>query len=121
MRKSGTGSGGGLGSRVVKSGPGARKVEPRAQGIRPGHVGQTGMALGDHATDAGGRKLHPAVSAKTPGYNPPVGANINSKPTVYGNSGTQAQHGRPEGTAPQQGRDILSEFGSESPNVRGRR
>jgi len=114
MRKSGVGSGGGAGSRVVKASQGGRKVEPRSHGIREGHAGQIGAALGNKAQEAGAKKLNPVVPPRTGGYNPPVGANTNSKPTNYGMCGTQGQHGGVAGTPAPQGRDILSDFGPES-------
>lgn len=113
-------AGGGMGSRVVKSSNAGRKVEPRSQGIRPGAVSQIGSALGDHAQDAGPKRLNPAIPARTPGYNAPVGANVNARPTVHA-TGSQQQHGPVSGTPKPQGRDILSGFGSESPGVRDRR
>jgi len=112
---------GGPGSRVVKKSQGGRKVEPRSHGIRPGHAAQIGGALGNKAQDAGSKKLNPVVPPRTGGYNPPVGANTNSKPVQYGNCGTQGQHGAAAGTTKPQGADILSEFGSESPAVGPRR
>jgi hypothetical protein len=117
MRSSGVGAGGGIGNRTIKHSQGGRKVEPKAMGIRPGHAAQIGTALGNKAQDAGAKKLNPVVPPRTGGYNPPVGANTNSKPVQYGNCGTQAQHGAVAGTTKPQGRDILSEFGAESPSV----
>ena len=112
---------GGPGSRVVKSSQGARKVEPRSQGIHPGHAAQIGTALGNKAQEAGAKKLDPIVPPRTGAYSPPVGANTNSRPTNYGSCGTQGQHGSVAGTPAPQGRDILSEFGRESPAVGPRR
>jgi hypothetical protein len=112
---------GGPGSRVVKNSQGGRKVEPRAMGIRAGYAGQIGTALGDKAQDAGSKKLNPVVPPRTGGYNPPVGANTNAKPTMYGNCGTQSQYGSVAGQPKPQGREILGEFGRESPIVSTRR
>jgi hypothetical protein len=49
MRRSGIGSGGGIGSRPVthRSAP---KTEPRAREMRPGGVGQLGNSQGSHVT-----------------------------------------------------------------------
>ena len=121
MRKSGVGAGGGIGNRTIKHSQGGRKVEPKAMGIRPGHASQIGQALGNHATDSGGKRLDPVVPPRTGGYSPPVGANTNSKPTNYGMCGTQAQHGPVAGTPKPQGRDILSDFGSDSAMVGSRK
>ncbi len=111
-----SGAGGGINSRVVKSGLGARKVEPKGGGIRPGHAAQIGQALGNHAQDAGAKKLNPVIPARTQGYNAPSGANTNSKPSVMAR-GTQGQHGPVAGKPAPQGRDILSDFGRDSPIV----
>ena len=111
---------GGLGSRVVTDSKSARKVEPHAQGIRPGAAAQIGHALGNHAQEAGAKKLNPVIPARTPGYNAPTGANTNSNPNVMAR-GTQAMHGPPAGKPAPQGRDILNDFGRDSAGVRGRR
>jgi hypothetical protein len=111
---------GGVGSRVVKDNQAGRKVEPRVHGIRPGAVSQIGQSLGNHAQEAGGKRLNPVIPARTAGYNAPVGAQTNAKPTIHA-TGSQQQHGPPEGSPKPAGRDILSDFGNESPNVRGRR
>ncbi len=117
LRKSGVGAGGGIGNRTIKHSQGGRKVEPRSHGITPGHAGQIGTALGNKAQETGSKKLNPVVPPRIGAYSPPVGANTNAKPTMYGNCGTQSQHGPVAGTTKPQGRDILSEFGSESPSV----
>ncbi len=121
MRSSGVGAGGGIGNRNVKHSQGGRKVEPRAMGIRPGHAGQIGTALGNKAQEAGAKKLNPAEAPRTGGYNPPVGAQTNTKSTIYGNSGTQGEHGSVAGKVAPQGRDILSSFGPESAGVKERK
>jgi len=41
------------------SGPGSRKIEPRAHAVSPAGVSQIGEALGNHATDTG-KILHGA-------------------------------------------------------------
>ena len=122
MRKSGTGSGGGLGSRNVKSGP-ARMGQP-AREMRPRGVSQIGSNLGNKSMDSGGKILKGAVE-------PVRGQSLRSVPlgnetakstarTVMAR-GTQGQHGPPEGRSPQAGRDILGAFGPDSAGVRGRR
>ena len=40
-----------MSSRLVRSGPGGRKVEPHGRNYTPGVVSQIGEALGNHATD----------------------------------------------------------------------
>ena len=101
-------AGGGMGSRVVKSSNAGRKVEPRSQGIRPGAVSQIGSALGDHAQDAGPKRLNPAIPARTQGYNPPVGANVNAKPNVHPSGG---QHSLAEPKPMATGRPVVLEPG----------
>jgi hypothetical protein len=60
MRRSGIGSGGGIGMNKHKD-VRAPKVEPRVHGVRPAHVAQYGTALGDHVTGHGtSRKGDPA-------------------------------------------------------------
>lgn len=117
MRRSGPGSGGGLGNRKVTH-YAAPKAEPRAQGIRPGHAAQIGASLGNKAMESGTKRLDPAVKPKIPGYNP-VGPTDNVRAVGVGGGrtihhcGTQSQHGPAAGTNKAQGRDILSDFGSE--------
>ena len=41
------------------SGPGSRKIEPRAHAVSPGGVSQIGESLGNHATDVT-KNLHGA-------------------------------------------------------------
>jgi hypothetical protein len=113
-------AGGGRGSRQVHSGKSAAKVEPRAQGIRPGHAAQIGLALGNKAQESGSKRLNPVIAARTAGYNPPIGAQTNAKPTIHPNGG-QGQHGPVAGTPAPAGRDILSAFGPDSAGVRARR
>jgi hypothetical protein len=55
MKKSGTGSGGGIGSKNVVHKP-VITGKP-ASGVRPGWASQIGSAIGDHITDHGGRNL----------------------------------------------------------------
>ena len=122
MRRSGTGSGGGYGSRNVRhtSNP---KSEPRPHARNPATVSQYGQMQGDHTTALGGGKTKykgdPDFTRK--GYATPVG------PTSFDNtgpgggrtvmrSGAQGQHGAPApGNPPAKGVDILNQFG---PNAR---
>jgi hypothetical protein len=112
--------GGGMGSHQVHSSKSARKVEPRSQGIRPGAAAQIGRALGNHAQDAGAKKLNPVIPARTQGYNKPMRANVNAKPNVMAR-GTQGMHGPPAGKPAPQGRDIMNDFGRDSPIVSTRK
>lgn len=123
MRRSGTGSGGGIGSNKVvhRSAP---KVEPRVQGVRPAHVAQIGTQLGTHVTQRGTPVGGAFEPRNTKAYSPPVGPTDNVAAVGVGGgrdihrSGAQGQHGPVAGQPKPEGRDILSEFGPES---RGRR
>jgi hypothetical protein len=53
MKKSGTGSGGGLGSKNVVAKP--QSLGTPARGMHPGGVSQLGSAVGNHITGDGGR------------------------------------------------------------------
>jgi len=112
-RNSGHRPGGGAGSRQVKSISDARHRNPRNQGYRPQAVSQIGQSLGNHVTERTGKVRGAVEPAKTRAYDPPVGADTNSKPNVLA-CGTQAQHGAVAGKPAAQGRDILGAFGPES-------
>ena len=106
-RNSGHRAGGGIKSNKVIHKP-QMKSEPRAQGYRPPAVSQIGQSLGNHVTERTGKVRGAIEPAKTGGYNPPSGVNLNAKPTVYG-CGTQ--HGL---TAPRElppGRPVVLERG----------
>ena len=73
MRRSGKGSGGGIGmnKHVERRAP---KVEPRARGINPSAVAQLGQHVGDHSTNnprSTGYRGEQLVRGA--GYNNPVG------------------------------------------------
>ena len=101
--------------------PGVRTGAP-AREMSPKGVSQIGTARGNRATQ-GKERLSDQESI--PGQRKPISvalgnelaAGVSRTPgggrTVH-HSGSQAQHGRPEGTPPAQGRDILSSFGPES-------
>jgi len=74
MRRSGTGSGGGYGSRNVKH-VSAAKVEPRARQIREPAVAQIGGSYGDHVTNTKGPGTgwRPGPLYGGAGYSNPVG------------------------------------------------
>jgi hypothetical protein len=101
MRRSGQGSGGGYGSRVVTHTK-APKVEPKAHARNPAAVAQYGAHVGNHRTAfGGGRTRYKGEPDFTrAGYSPPQG------PTSFSNigpgggrevmkSGQQSCHGAP--------------------------
>jgi len=100
-------TGGGFKSNKVVHRP-SPKVEPRSQGIRPQHVAQIGGKYGDHAMEAGGKKLNPIEPAKTRGYNAPIGPNVNAKPNLHP---TGSQHGLAQPRELPAGRPVVLERG----------
>ena len=72
MRRSGTGSGGGYGSRNVKHVT-APKVEPRSHRVREPAVAQIGGNYGDHVTRGGSTGCRPGSIYGGAGYSNPVG------------------------------------------------
>jgi hypothetical protein len=98
MRRSGTGSGGGYGSRPVthRSAP---KREPTARAKSPGGVGQIGNMQGNHVTSTINTPYRGEGMERGPGYNAPVGptSNMGQGPganrTNHGQSGSQGCHG----------------------------
>jgi hypothetical protein len=121
MRRSGTGSGGGYGSRNVRhtSNP---KSEPRPHARNPAKAAQSGQMQGDHVTTYGGGKTSyrgdPEFTGA--GYSSPVGPTSFSNTGVGGgrtihSSGSQGVHGSTNpGTPRPAGKDILGAFGPES-------
>ena len=121
-------SGGGITSRNNVRPP-SRPGMP-ARGINPGHVAQHGLALGNKAMNDP-KRLNPVEPKST--RNPHsvklgnevaknVGGGGPGAGRVVMGSGTQGQHGGVAGSVKPAGRDILSEFGSESkPGLGGRR
>lgn len=104
MRRSGTGSGGGIGSNKVTHRQ-APKVEPRPHARNPASVAQYGALVGDHITNKSstGYRGDPDFTRK--GYATPVG------PTSFSNtgpgggrtvmrSGAQGCHGKPDAGMP---------------------
>jgi hypothetical protein len=121
MRRSGRGSGGGIGNnKVVHSR--APKAEPRPRAMSPGGVAQLGALVGDHVTHKGkstGYRGEDLIRGK--GYSGPIGPTDNVKAVGVGGGrttyscGTQDQHGAPApGNPPAKNVDILSQFGPES-------
>lgn len=98
MRRSGTGSGGGYGSRNVRhtSNP---KVEPRANARNPAAVAQYGALVGDHITNKSSTGYRGEPDYVRKGYSNPVGptnmalSGPGAGRTIYGQSGSQGTHG----------------------------
>jgi hypothetical protein len=119
MRRSGTGSGGGFGSRNVKHVT-APKVEPKPYAKRPAGAAAIGTSYGDHVTHRGNSTGYTGERLdRGRGYAPPQGpTNMALAGPGAGRevmrSGGQAMHGAANpGNAPAKGRDILREFGPD--------
>jgi len=96
-------------------------------------VSQIGSSLGNHATEASG-KLRNAVEPVHVGAMGGMGSvplgnakaldvgkgGAGTGRVIYG-SGTNKTYGPVAGTSRPQGRDILNDFGPDSPGVRGRK
>jgi hypothetical protein len=125
MRRSGTGSGGGYGSRQHRD-VRAPKVEPRPRAVHPGGVGQLGEMQGSHVTRGEESNYRGDPFYRGRGYATPVGPTDNVAAvgcgggrTVYA-SGSQGTQGKvAAGNPPRQGRDVLSDYGPESSRPRG--
>jgi hypothetical protein len=129
VSKSGA-AGGGARSRTVTQ----RPVKTGAAGKRvsPSSVSQMGSAMGNHSTESARILRNPAdplYGGKGPaGSAAPLG-NAVAASTKCGpggsrevfRSGAQGQHGSVAGTPKPQGREILGDFGRDSPNVAGRK
>ena len=122
MRRSGTGSGGGHGSKnvtrpSVRTGSGSHSTSP-------GGVGQIGQSQGSHVTNKDETGYRGEIFHKPPNFQPvkfgnEVALNVGkggcgTGRTIY-STGSQDQHGQPAQGNPQPaGRDILSSYGPES-------
>jgi hypothetical protein len=120
MRRSGTGSGGGYGSRNVRHTT-APKVEPKPYAKRPAGVSQLGYSVGDHVTHKGQSTGYKGEAMdRGRGYAPPQGpTNMALSGPGAGRevkrSGGQGTYGATNpGNAPAKNRDILREFGPDS-------
>ena len=123
MRRSGTGSGGGHGSKNIMHSR-APKTEPRPRAINPSAVNQLGNLLGDHITNKSSTGYRGENLVRGKGYSGPIGPTDNVKAVGVGGGrttyhfGTQDQHGAPApGNPPAKNTDILSQFG---PDYKGR-
>jgi hypothetical protein len=130
-RNSGHRAGGGIASNKRVEKP-VRTGTP-SRGVSPAGVSQIGSSMGNHVTEVG-RKMNPrgAVTSSYGGKAPVNagaelgnanalrGVGVGGGRTIHG-TGSQSRHGPVAGQPKPQGRDILSEFGPDSANVRGRR
>jgi hypothetical protein len=127
----GGGPGGGNGSKATHA-PTTYFTGQPSQRINPKGVSQVGQSLGDHSMD-NAKRLNPVEPVRAGAVGGPGSTKLGNEcaldvgkggpgagRVIYG-SGAQQQHGGPADKLAGQGRDILSEFGSESPNVKGRR
>jgi hypothetical protein len=114
MRRSGTGSGGGYGSRPV-SHRSAPKAEPRARGQNPSAVAQLGEHVGDHITNKASTGYRGEQLVRGRGYEPPgmisdpvKAVGVGGGRTIY-KTGTQCQTGpvNPGNPPPNRQRDAL--------------
>ena len=116
MRRSGKGSGGGLGMNKVTHRR-AGKSEPKPRAISPAAVNQLGAHVGSHVTDGRDTGYRGEEWVRGKGYAPPQGPTDNVKAvgvgggrTIY-RSGTQCQTGSPaQGNPPPSG-EIFPGFG----------
>ena len=115
MRRSGQGSGGGLGMNKVVHRQ-APKVEPKANAINPSWVAQRGALVGNHATNTRGSTGYTGAERSAGrGYAAPYGitdpvkaVGVGGGRTIY-KTGTQCQTGSADPGSPRpQGRGILT-------------
>jgi hypothetical protein len=120
MRRTGKGSGGGIGMNKnvqpnVRTGAGSRSA-------RPAGVAQIGQSQGSHVTankdtTYRGEPLHNQRNFQPVKFGNEVALNVGpggcgTGRTIY-KTGTQTQHGGVAGTTKPTGRDILSDFGPD--------
>jgi hypothetical protein len=124
-------AGGGANSRNVTERP-VRYGTP-AKGVSPKGVNQIGTSRGNHAMDAPGRNFGRRDVEPIYGGNAPTnaaqklgneaatkGLGVGGGRTIH-RTGSQGLQGPVAGSTKPQGRDILSEYGSDSPNVAARK
>jgi hypothetical protein len=127
------GAGGGPGSRALGK-PTQYFTGQPSQRVAPGGVDQLGQAMSNHATDSGKALRNPATPLSAGSFGGPGstklgnevaldvgGGGVGTGRTLYGQSGTQAQHGAVAGSPAPAGKDILNSFGPDSPIVRERK
>ena len=118
MRRSGTGSGGGIGNNKVVHRPHG-KTEPRANAYRPQGISQLGNMQGTHRTNGTESSYRGEEKRGGRGYEPPgmisnpvSAVGVGGGRTIY-RTGSQDQYGS-GGPQKPAGRDILGAFGPES-------
>jgi hypothetical protein len=119
MRRSGTGSGGGHGSKNVVHKP--VRTGAGAKAAHLGGVSQLGNKVGDHITNKAGTGWRGDPLFAGPGYNPSKYGNEIAAKTVCGpggsrqisQSGSQGTHGAVNPGKPSASREILREFGPD--------
>jgi hypothetical protein len=124
-------------------GPSSRSLTPKvttyfggqpSQRVNPGGADQQGQAMGNHSTDNGRVLRNPATPLSAGAFGGPGstklgnevalnvgGGGVGTGRTLYGQSGTQSQHGAVNPGKPTSARDILGDFGSDSPIVKERK
>jgi hypothetical protein len=124
-------------------GPSSKALAPKvttyfggqpSQRVNPGGADQQGQAMGNHSTDSGKALRNPATPLSAGTFGGPGSTKLGNEValnvggggpgagrTLYGQSGVQGQHGPVNPGKPTPARDILGEFGSESPIVRERK
>jgi hypothetical protein len=124
MRRSGKGSGGGLGMNKVKH-RSAPKAEPKPKAIRPSGAASIGLSYGSHITGKSDTSYRGPKFEGGKGYSTPVGPTDNVKAVGVGGGRTIHACGSQQGLSPvrpvSKGRDTLAEFGADSPIVRTRK
>ena len=122
MRRSGTGSGGGYGSRILTERP--VRTGSGSRGTNPGGVGQIGNMQGSHVTrgedsNYRGDPLHRGPSFQPVPFGNQVALNVGKGGPGTGRdvhaSGSQGVHGgtNPGNPRAVPGRDLLSDFGPD--------
>lgn len=120
------GAGGGSGSKSLGKPAQYFTGQPSTR-ISPKGVSQIGSQMGNHSTDSGGRKLTRAVEPVRQGAMGGMGSVPLGNQTALeagqgpGSGRTTSKCGSQQGVSPApsiKGRDILSEYGNDSPSVR---
>ena len=127
-------AGGGIRSKNVTRQP--VRYGERAREMHPKGVSQIGTQRANHSTNSSKilrKDIEPVRGELKPSGGPggvPLGNEVaknvgkggpGAGRVLYGQSGSQGQHGPVAGSPKPAGRDMLSEFGPDSAGVRGRR